>query len=30
LRGHDARNLEIDLRLLDQSLDDEFAHKSKG
>ncbi|MCA3694368.1 hypothetical protein [Aquidulcibacter sp.] len=30
LRGHDARSLEIDLRLLDQSLDDEFAHKTKG
>lgn len=30
LRGHDARSLEIDMRLLDQSLDDEFAHKTKG
>ena len=30
LRGHDARSLEIDMRLLDQSLDDEFTHKTKG
>jgi hypothetical protein len=30
LRGHDARSLEIDMRLLDQSLDDEFAYKTKG
>jgi hypothetical protein len=30
LRGHDARSLEIDMRLLDQSLDDEFAYKKEG
>jgi hypothetical protein len=30
LKGHDARSLEIDMRLLDQSLADEFAHKPKG
>lgn len=30
LKGHDVRNLEIDLRLLDQSLDEEFDTKIKG
>jgi hypothetical protein len=30
LRGHDARSLEIDLRLLDRSLDEEFESKIKG
>jgi hypothetical protein len=30
LRGHDARSLEIDLRLLDRSLDEEFESKVKG
>jgi hypothetical protein len=30
LKGHDARSLEIDLRLLDQALNDEFVVKSKG
>lgn len=29
LRGHDARNLEIDLRLLDRALNDEFVVKTK-
>lgn len=30
LKGHDARSLEIDLRLLDQSLDEEFDLWVKG
>jgi hypothetical protein len=30
LQGHDARSLEIDMRLLDQALDSEFALKTKG
>ena len=30
LKGHDARSLEIDLRLLDRALDEEFATKIKG
>ncbi len=30
LKGHDARSLEIDLKLLDRALDEEFVLKSKG
>ena len=30
LKGHDARSLEIDLRLLDRALDEEFVIKTKG
>ena len=30
LKGHDARSLEIDLRLLDRALDEEFITKTKG
>jgi 5-bromo-4-chloroindolyl phosphate hydrolysis protein len=30
LSGHDARSLEIDMRLLDQALDQEFALKTKA
>jgi hypothetical protein len=30
LRGHDSRSLEIDLRLLDRALDEEFLIKAKG
>jgi hypothetical protein len=30
LKGHDARSLEIDLRLLDRSLDEEFDMKTKA
>jgi hypothetical protein len=30
LKGHDARSLEIDLRLLDRALDEEFVMKTKG
>lgn len=30
LKGHDARTLDLDLRLLDQSLDEEFVMKTKG
>lgn len=30
LQGHDARSLEIDMRLLDQALDQEFVLKTKG
>jgi hypothetical protein len=30
LLGHDARSLEIDLRMLDQALDEEFVLKTRG
>jgi hypothetical protein len=30
LKGHDARSLEIDLKLLDRALDEEFVMKTKG
>lgn len=30
LNSHDARNLDIDLRLLDRALDEEFSHGRKG
>jgi hypothetical protein len=30
LKGHDARSLDIDMRLLDRSLDEEFDTKTKG
>jgi hypothetical protein len=30
LKGHDAANLDLDLRLLDQALDDEFVMKTKA
>jgi hypothetical protein len=30
LKGHDARSLEIDMRLLDRALDEEFVMKTKG
>jgi hypothetical protein len=30
LKGHDARSLEIDLKLLDRALDEEFVVKTKG
>jgi hypothetical protein len=30
LSGHDARSLEIDMRLLDQALDQEFVLKTKA
>jgi hypothetical protein len=30
LKGHDARSLEIDMRLLDRALDEEFLTKTKG